>query len=87
MPSPFGDGERLYRSGDLARWRADGELEYLGRLDHQVKVRGFRIEPGEIEAALVEHGRGGSGDCHRAGGRTGRQRLVAYVVAAKAGGC
>jgi acyl-CoA synthetase (AMP-forming)/AMP-acid ligase II len=52
VPSPFGDGERLYRTGDRACWRQEGELEYLGRDDHQIKLRGFRIELGEIEAGL-----------------------------------
>lgn len=54
LPNPFTkDGGRIYRTGDLACWRPDGTLDYLGRNDHQIKIRGFRVEPGEIESALV----------------------------------
>jgi amino acid adenylation domain-containing protein len=51
----FGKTERIYKTGDLARWRDDGNLEYLGRIDEQVKLRGFRIELGEIESLLLQH--------------------------------
>jgi len=53
VADPFGQGDRLYRTGDLVRWNAEGQIEYLGRIDHQVKIRGLRIELGEIEAQLA----------------------------------
>jgi acyl carrier protein len=81
VPDPFSGerGARLYRTGDRARWRADGAIEYLGRLDFQVKVRGFRIELGEIEAVLRQHE--SVADCVVvARAETAETRLVAYVV-------
>ncbi len=87
VPDPFGGaaGGRLYRSGDLGRRRPGAgseELEYLGRADRQVKVRGFRIEPGEIEAALVAHpGLANAAVVARPAG-DGPPQLIAYVVAA-----
>ncbi|MBQ1075158.1 amino acid adenylation domain-containing protein [Micromonospora sp. C31] len=83
-PNPYGatPGERLYRTGDLARWRDDGSLEYLGRLDHQVKLHGVRIEPGEVEAALRRHPSVDTAvvTLHRP--PSGDAELVAYVVPA-----
>ena len=55
VPDPWAAGERLYRTGDRVRLRPDGQLDFLGRLDDQVQVRGVRVEPGEVEAALAEH--------------------------------
>jgi aspartate racemase len=72
--------ERLYRTGDLARWLSDGTLEFLGRLDDQVKVRGHRVELGDVEAALIQHPRIREAAAVARRGADGEPQLVAYLV-------
>jgi len=87
VPDPFGDepGARLYRTGDLARRRPDGVLEFLGRDDHQVKVRGYRLELQEIEVVLSRHPAIGAAVVLAPEGPGGDRRLAAYVVPAEGG--
>jgi amino acid adenylation domain-containing protein len=80
IASPFVEGDRLYDSGDLGRYRADGHLEFLGRNDFQVKIRGFRIELGEIEARLAQHAQVREAVIAARADEPGDERLVAYYT-------
>jgi amino acid adenylation domain-containing protein len=82
IPDPFSTdpASRLYKTGDLARWRDGGIIEFLGRADNQVKIRGFRVEPGEIEAALLRHARVRQAVVITRPDSTGQKQLVACIV-------
>src|SRR5690606_14002553 len=81
VPNPYGEaGSRMYRTGDLVRYRPDGNIEYAGRIDQQLKIRGFRVELGEIESHLHAQADVQDAVVLAQAGAGGRQQLVAYVV-------
>ena len=86
ISDPFaGQGERVYKTGDLARYREDGSIEFLGRIDHQVKVRGYRIELADIESTLGRHPEVHQCVVVARDDRTGDKVLVAYVMLKRSG--
>ncbi|HEY7122624.1 MAG TPA: amino acid adenylation domain-containing protein [Ktedonobacterales bacterium] len=89
LPDPFSaiPGACLYKTGDLVRYRPNGQIEFLGRLDSQVKVRGFRIEPGEIESRLTQHPAVQAAVVVARADGAGEKRLVAYIVSAQPEEC
>ena len=82
VANPWKAGDRMYKTGDVARYRPDGNIEFVGRKDHQVKIRGFRIELGEIEAALAEHPFVAECVVNVVEGEYGDKRLISYFVSA-----
>ncbi|MEW7281314.1 amino acid adenylation domain-containing protein, partial [Aquimarina sp. 2201CG1-2-11] len=80
IENPFKEGDRLYKTGDLARWLPDGNIEFIGRKDHQVKIRGYRIELGEIENALLALQEVTQAVVLAREDNQGSQRLVSYIV-------
>jgi amino acid adenylation domain-containing protein/non-ribosomal peptide synthase protein (TIGR01720 family) len=81
IPHPFLRGERLYRTGDIGRWLPDGQLQCFGRNDDQIKIRGYRVEMGEVESVLAEHPAISDAIVMFRGDKRGNKRLVAYLIA------